>query len=115
MSACVARMASRSSCNMKRRLKKVKPLWALTVSIRSVRCASGSCIQGGHCQITPSCKHRAGRSTEQQRIVGELLAANLFEHVQQILDPHATALVARDVEHHLALMQHDRALAHVEC
>src|SRR5690606_38912057 len=108
MSACVARMASRSSCRMKRRLKKVNPLWAFTVKMRRVFC--GGAVRIRICCDRNSARHskprahggglgssikglgareparlarppRARTSAQQQRIVGEFLATHAFEHV----------------------------------
>src|SRR2546427_1942483 len=53
-------------------------------------------------------------SGQQQLVVVELLAAGLFEHVQQVLDTHAFALGALDVEDHAALVQHHGAGTVVE-
>src|SRR5690554_5232478 len=53
-------------------------------------------------------------SPDQQLVVVQRLAADLAEHLDQVLDLQALALVAADVEHDLAGMEHDGAVAEVE-
>src|SRR6266850_288488 len=53
-------------------------------------------------------------SCEQQAVGIELLAMLRAEARNEIVDSHASAFLARHVEHYPALMQHDRARAHGE-
>lgn len=54
------------------------------------------------------------QSAEQQGIIRQLFATHFFKHVQQVRDIHLGALFTRHIQHHLPLMQHDSALAHIQ-
>ena len=53
-------------------------------------------------------------SAQQHGIAGEGFALGALEHGQQIGHIHARARLARNIQHHPPLMQHDRARAMVQ-
>src|SRR5277367_1924216 len=51
------------------------------------------------------------RSRQKKLVVGKLAAFLAAEELQKVFDGQCRALGAADVEHHMALMQHDSAMA----
>src|SRR5690554_3074984 len=105
-------MASRNSCKMKRRLKKVKPLWVFTVSMRkvfwglSVRMPA-CCNRNSACHSKPRAAQAGGPLlAQQQGIVCQFFASHPLEHVKEVFHLHASTLLAGNVKHHLTLVQH---------